>query len=231
MLQQTQAERVAPKYIAFLKKFPSLGSLARAGEREVLSLWSGLGYNRRALYLCRTAKIILEQHKGVVPGDPDILETFPGLGKYTSRAVVTFSYDLPCIFIETNIRSVFIETFFKKTKRQITDKEILPLIEKTLPKIKLQQWYYALMDYGAYLKKVKKVSNVRHAIYKKQKPFKGSLREVRGSIIRYLLTEKRGVKLSSIFSKIPFEKERIVEAVKLLVKEKLVKETRGMYRI
>jgi A/G-specific adenine glycosylase len=231
MLQQTQADRVVPKYEAFLKKFPTMQKLAKAKERDVLALWSGLGYNRRALYLQRTAKQILKEYQGVVPKDPSILETFPGIGPYTARAIVTFSYDIPLVFIETNIRSVFVYSFFAKRKIPVSDAEIAPFVTQTLPLKRSREWYYALMDYGAHLKKTKKTNNSQHAIFKKQKPFKGSLREVRGAVMRYLLLKKTGMPLQSLVSGTIFPKDTIQKALIALVKEGLVKKKGLVYSL
>jgi A/G-specific adenine glycosylase len=220
-----------PKYKAFLKKFPTIQKLAKAKERDVLALWSGLGYNRRALYLQRTAKKILKEHYGVVPKDPAILETFPGIGPYTARAIITFSYSLPLVFIETNIRSVFVYSFFANRKIPVSDAEIVPFITQTLPRTRSREWYYALMDYGAHLKKTKKTSNSLHAIFKKQKPFKGSLREVRGTIMRHLLLKKAGVHLQHLVSGTTFSKDRIQKALIGLTKEGLVKKKGSVYSL
>lgn len=229
MLQQTQADRVTPKYEAFIHKFPTIKKLAKAEERDVLALWSGLGYNRRALYLLSTAKKIVTDYEGVVPKDPIILETFPGIGHYTARAIVTFSYNLPFVFIETNIRSVFVHAFFDKTRVPVSDTEITPFIIETLSRARPREWYYALMDYGAHLKKTKKTSNSLHTAFKKQKPFKGSLREVRGAIMKSLLAKKAGVKLQSFIQDTSFEKEKIETALAGLLKEGLIKKNRLFY--
>ncbi len=184
MLQQTQVDRVVPKYKAFLKQFPTLKSLAKAPLNQVLLAWSGLGYNRRALYLQKAAQALIEGYKGRFPKDAETLETLPGIGPYTARAVATFSYDTPYVFIETNIRRVFIHEFFS-SKNEVSDKDIIPLIEKTLPKNKsVREWYWALMDYGSFLKSTTKNPNQRSAHYVKQSKFKGSVRELRGGFLR-----------------------------------------------
>jgi A/G-specific adenine glycosylase len=231
MLQQTQADRVVPKYEAFLKKFPTIQKLAKAKERDVLALWSGLGYNRRALYLQRTAKQILKEYQGIVPKDPSILETFPGIGPYTARAIITFSYSLPLVFIETNIRSVFVYSFFANRKIPVSDAEIVPFITQTLPLKRSREWYYALMDYGAHLKKTKKTSNSLHTAFKKQKPFKGSLREVRGAIVKCLIAKKGGAKLQNFMSHMLFSKDRVQSALATLVQEGLVKKKGSVYSL
>jgi A/G-specific adenine glycosylase len=231
MLQQTQADRVIPKYEAFIHKFSTIKKLAKAEERDVLALWSGLGYNRRALYLLSTAKKIVADYRGIVPKDPVVLETFPGIGPYTARAIVTFSYDIPLVFIETNIRSVFVYSFFAKRKIPVSDAEIAPFVTQTLPLKRSREWYYALMDYGAHLKKTKKTNNSQHAIFKKQKPFKGSLREVRGAVMRLLLLKKTGIPLQSLVSGTTFPKDNIQKVLIALVKEGLVKKKGLVYSL
>ncbi len=186
MLQQTQTSRVLPKYNAFLARFPTLESLAHAKLSEVLSLWSGLGYNRRALYLQKTAQILLKQYHGKLPLDIKNIQELPGIGKYTAPAVLVFSQNQPLIVIETNIRRVFIHFFFKDAKA-VSDKEIEKFIHKTLDKENPREWYFALMDYGVYLKEHTENPNRKSTHYKKQSRFEGSIRKVRGEILRILL--------------------------------------------
>lgn len=186
MLQQTQAPRVVTKYNEFITLFPDLQSLAKAPLRKILRAWQGLGYNRRALNLQRSAQIILNDYKGVFPKDRKALETLPGVGPATAGDIMAFAWNKPEIVIETNIRSVFIHCFFNDQK-DIDDKEILPLIAKTLDKKNPRHWYYALMDYGAMLKKTIPNPSRRSKHYATQSPFKGSNRELRSHILKYLL--------------------------------------------
>ncbi|MDO8572429.1 MAG: A/G-specific adenine glycosylase [bacterium] len=189
MLQQTQVSRVLKKYPQFIQAFPSPRVLAKTPLKRILSVWQGMGYNRRAIALKKIADKIMKEYSGVVPNDPVILEKFPGIGKNTAGAIIAFAFNKPAVFIETNIRRVFIYHFFKH-RSEVSDKEILTLVEKTLDKKNPREWYYALMDYGAML--VRKVTNPnrRSKYYTKQKPFKGSNREVRGLIIQVLLENK-----------------------------------------
>ncbi|MEK7538354.1 MAG: A/G-specific adenine glycosylase [Patescibacteria group bacterium] len=186
MLQQTQVARVEEKFPKFLWKFPTVGELAKAPLKEVLAVWAGMGYNRRALALKRCAEKIVAEHRGKVPRGRDELEALPGIGPYTAGAIRAFAFDEPEVFIETNIRRVFIHQFFGN-QEGIGDKEILPLVEATLDRGQPREWYWALMDYGAELPKVvRKNPNVQSRHYVKQSTFKGSLREVRGKIVRVL---------------------------------------------
>lgn len=184
MLQQTQTSAVVPKYNAFLSKFPTFQDLATASMDEVIKLWQGLGYNRRALWMKSSAELIANEYNGKLPDDPEVLEQIKGIGHATAREMVTFAYDKPTAFIETNIRRVYLHLFFHR-KNGIKDKEILELVELTADVNKPREWYYALMDYGVMLKKtIKPDPNHRSYHYKKQPKFKGSDREMRGKILR-----------------------------------------------
>ena len=152
MLQQTQVDRVIEKYGLFLSSFPDFQTLAAASVKDVLRLWQGLGYNRRALGLKALAERVVTQHRGRLPSDPDKLIALPGIGKYTAGAVGAFAFNKPVVFMDTNIRRVFIHTFFKD-QDLIEDAHILPLVEQTLDASDPRSWYNALMDYGAMLAK------------------------------------------------------------------------------
>lgn len=188
MLQQTQVSRVEKKYPEFLRAFPTVKKLANAPTSEVLKVWQGMGYNRRALALKRAAEGIVVEHKGKIPSDPELLEALPGIGHYTARAVCAFAFNAPYVFIETNIRRVYIHHFFPRSKN-VPDKKLLPLIEETLDRKNPREWYTALMDYGSTLPKTTLNPNRQSKHYIKQKPFRGSNREVRGKILK-LLTEE-----------------------------------------
>jgi A/G-specific adenine glycosylase len=186
MLQQTQTSRVAKKYPEFLRTFPTVKALADASLADVLAVWQGMGYNRRARYLREAAQKIIREHKGRVPKTEVGLSALPGIGHYTANAILAFAHNEPRIFIETNIRRVFIHYFFGD-RREVNDKEILLLVEATLDTKNPREWYYALMDYGAQLPKLaRKNSNIQSKHYAKQSKFKGSLRELRGKIVRSL---------------------------------------------
>ncbi len=210
MLQQTQVERVIPKYREWVKRFPNPRTLVNAKVSEVLRVWSGLGYNRRALYLKRAAEIIMKEHRGAVPRDVEALDALPGIGRDTASAVLAFAWNEPTVFIETNIRTVFLHHFFPKRKK-VRDGEILKLTAQTLPTKaplrsdlspdprsdlgesqpwSVREWYNALMDYGAHLKDTVGNPNARSAHYAKQEKFIGSRRQLRGEILRKAATQK-----------------------------------------
>ena len=229
MLQQTQVSRVLPKYLEWLEKFPRLENLAQAPLAEVLIAWSGLGYNRRAKFLWETARIIQFEKNGIFPHSAAELEKLPGIGHYTARAVLCFSKKSPEVFIETNIRSVYIFYFFKE-KSLVKDSELFPLIEKTLYKENPKIWYYALMDYGATLKKKIKNPSRKSAHHTKQAPFKGSFREVRGIILKELTQEAaESLDLRQLQEKHKIEYQLLYDAAEKLCSEGLVLKEDDVY--
>jgi A/G-specific adenine glycosylase len=188
MLQQTQVERVTSKFPEFIRAFPGFASLATAPLADVLTVWQGLGYNRRAIALQKCAIRVMNEYNGILPADVDILATFPGIGRATASSIAAFAFNVPVVFIETNIRRVFIHFFFTDTDT-VSDAEILPLVEEALYRNNPRVWYWALMDLGSALKKTVPNPNRRSVHYTKQSPFEGSDRNIRGIIIRMLLAE------------------------------------------
>lgn len=189
MLQQTQVERVIPYYATWLKKYPTLRALADAPLADVLTSWQGLGYNRRAKMLHEAAKAVVHEHEGKMPKSVETLEALPGIGHYTARAVVAFSYNEDVVFVETNLRTAVIHHFFPD-QETIPDTEVIAVLAKALPKGQAREWYAALMDYGAHLKRSGIRVNAKSKGYAKQSSFKGSGREVRGAILRALSSKK-----------------------------------------
>ena len=212
MLQQTQVSRVILKYEEFIKKFPTIESLAKASKAEVLTIWQGLGYNRRALFLKRTCETLFEetlkslkstskdnikiQAKAKSPKFPTTREELlrlPGIGQSTAGALLAFAFNTPVPFIETNIRAVFLYFFFKESS-SVSDIHIYELLQETLnhkkQKENPREWYYALYDYGTILKaklgREKTTLHKQSKHYNKQSKFKGSNREIRGAILRAL---------------------------------------------
>ena len=185
MLQQTQTVRVVEKYLNFMRLFPTVQDLAAAPLDKVLLAWQGLGYNKRALSLHRSAKIVSVELRGIVPEDDVLLRGLPGIGPYTAAAIRAFAFDRPDVFIETNIRRVFIHHFFSGHDK-VADSELMPLVASTLDKADPRTWYYALMDYGADLPKRVANPNRRSAQYTRQSRFEGSTRQVRGLALSYL---------------------------------------------
>ena len=234
MLQQTQVERVKYYYAAFLKEFPTWKTLANAPTKQLLSLWQGMGYNRRALYLQRTAKIIIEKYSGKLPQNEKELITLPGIGKATAAAILTYAYNFPVIFIETNIRRVFIYWFFKNQKA-VHDKEILSLVEQTLPKKppsagrSPREWYWALMDYGSMLAKTETNPNHKSKHYTKQSKFEGSQRQLRGTILKTLLDSS--LTLEQLTKQTKRKKPELTKILSQLAAEGFIKKNGDFYRI
>jgi A/G-specific adenine glycosylase len=186
MLQQTQVDRVTTKFPEFLRAFPDFASLATAPLANVLTVWQGLGYNRRAIALQKCAIRVMNEYDGVLPADVDILATFPGIGRATASSIAAFAFNVPVVFIETNIRRVFIHFFFTDTDT-VSDAEILPLVEQALYRNNPRVWYWALMDLGTALKKTVPNPNRRSVHYTQQSPFEGSDRKIRGTLLKLLL--------------------------------------------
>jgi A/G-specific adenine glycosylase len=226
MLQQTQTSRVAAKFDPFMRAFPGFAELASAPFSDVLRFWKGLGYNRRAKYLHDSARLVVDDYAGKLPGDPQILVRFPGIGKATAASICVFAFNVPLAFIETNIRTVFIHFFFADHS-QVADRDVLPLVEKTLDTDNPRQWFYALMDFGVMLKK--QVGNVgrksRH--YQKQSPFAGSDRQVRGQILQQLL-DHQSVEITQLSGSLEQPVERLQPLIEALRLEGLVQERDGI---
>ncbi len=220
MLQQTQVARVIPKYKEFLKQFPTTKKLAEASLGDVLRVWQGLGYNRRAKFLKQGAEAVVTQLNGKWPKTLEGLRALPGIGSYTAGAVMSFAHNERVPLIETNIRTVYIHHFFKN-REGVSDSELIPIIERTLDKENPREWNWALMDYGSYLKETVGNVNSRSKSYKKQSDFKTSNRYVRGSILKILSNGSiTRTQLSIHLSDI--EDKRLTDALKTLEKEGLL---------
>lgn len=185
MLQQTQVERVIPKFNSFIARFPDVFGLASASLADVLIAWSGLGYNRRAKYLHLAAQKIVTDYGGLVPSTQAELVGLLGVGPNTAAAVLAYGFNQPVVFVETNIRTVYFYHFFEDAT-SVSDQALREVVRATLDSTQPRQWYWALMDYGNDLKRrgVGQITKSSH--YKKQSPLQGSLREVRGQILRRL---------------------------------------------
>jgi len=229
MLQQTQTERVIGKYREFIRVFPSIRALARSPLRAVLAVWQGLGYNRRGLLLHRMAQEIALRYRGRIPDTPEELITLPGIGPATAGSIAAFAFDRPVIFIETNIRTVFLHFFFPQEER-VPDERLLPLIERTLDRKNPRRWYSALMDYGSMLKKSCPNPSRRSAHYQRQPPFEGSRRQLRGLIVRTLL-QHSGISVKRIAEFINRPEEAVQMAMGDLIREQIVAKRGRKYAI
>jgi A/G-specific adenine glycosylase len=229
MLQQTQVERVTEKYDEFITAFPDFHAVAQAPLQEILKVWQGLGYNRRAIALKKSAEIVVTTYNGTLPSRPDVLMTLPGIGRYIASALATFAFNQPTVFIETNIRTVFIHFFFQN-RNEIKDSEILPLVEQTLDTSHHRAWYYALMDYGAMLKKRYQNPNRKSAHYHKQTPFKGSNRQLRGMILQ-ALTREPSMSERELMQTLKMDPERVKSTIIQLHDEGFIQKSGKKYKI
>jgi A/G-specific adenine glycosylase len=242
MLQQTQVSRVVPKYSAFLTAFPDVGALAVASLEDVLRVWAGLGYNRRARSLKRAAEIVVEQYDGTVPDTVEGLTALPGIGYATAAQILAFAFNVGVPFIETNIRSVYLHEFFGDAE-DVPDSAIIPLVEATLDRERPCEWYWALMDYGAYLKSSLPNPSRRSRHHSAQGRFEGSNRQLRGRLLAALLgiresssdagpgSTPAGRTAQDLAREVRFEPERVSTALSALQSEGLVVCEKGRWRI
>ncbi|MFA7286513.1 MAG: Fe-S cluster assembly protein HesB [Patescibacteria group bacterium] len=226
MLQQTQVSRVLPKYEKFLGQFPSFKALAAANPATVLRLWSGLGYNRRALQLLACAKRVCQEHRGRLPEDHKTLRSLPGIGEYTARAVNVFSRNSAAPCIDTNVRRVILsELSLSKT---MPVGELTVVARRLVPKEKSWLWHSALMDYGAAVSTAR-ATGISPKV--KQTPFKGSVREVRGKVLRYLL-EQRAEQSMKVLRVVTGAETQVLQKVLLtLTREGFIQKRRAGYQI
>lgn len=225
MLQQTQVERVRIKFEEFIKLFPTLTSVAKADKIEILRVWQGLGYNRRALFIKKACEEIITRHGGVFPKDFETLQTLPGIGPSTAGAICAFAYNKPVLFIETNVRAVILHFFFKD-KEKVSDKEVLAILEKLTPsETSPRDWYYALYDYGTNLKKTlgrkKTALHQKSRHYTKQSKFEGSFRQKRAGVLRLKLGNDK-ISDSEIISQLKITHQDLEDAYHSLTKDGLI---------
>lgn len=226
MLQQTQVPRVMPKYRAFLGAFPTVESLAVAPLGTVLKLWSGLGYNRRAKFLLRAAHAVHQDFGGDFPTEQTQLVRLPGVGVNTAGAIMAYAYNAPVTFIETNVRTVYIHHFFADHP-SVEDKAIAAVVAETLDRGNPREWYWALMDYGSYLKRSIGNKSRASTSYTKQSAFVGSNRQLRGAVIRALLEKPHTLpELNGLLAD-----DRLSVILANLIQEGLVEDNQGHFSI
>lgn len=221
MLQQTQVDRVIPKFEAFIAAFPDVASLAKAPLAEVLKLWSGLGYNRRAKFLHEAAKMIVTEYNGEIPSSQAEMVKLPGVGVNTAGALLAYSFNEPVVYIETNVRTVYFHHFFEDDAT-VTDTQIRSIAEETLDREHPREWYWAIMDYGSYLKRQGAGRNNKSHHYKRQSALKGSVREVRGAILKVL---SGGDMNEAELRRVTFDDERFKVALVGLERDGLIQKT------
>ena len=191
MLQQTQVSRVDGRWQRWLERFPSIEVLARAEAAEGLDEWQGLGYNRRALSVWHAAQQVAEAG-GVMPSEAAQLVALPGIGPATAAGIRAFALDLPGVYLETNVRTVFLHELFPEAEK-VPDRVLVPLVDACCPKDASdpyddpRTWYFALLDYGAWLKRSIPNPSRRSAGHVRQSRFEGSHRQKRAMAVRVLL--------------------------------------------
>lgn len=189
MLQQTQAQRVIPKYHEWIAAWPTFQALANADKSEVLQRWQGLGYNRRANYLYQSAQTVVSQHDGSLPKEESDLLSLHGVGTYTAGALQAFCFYKAVVFVETNIRTVFIHHYYPN-QDSISDKQIKARVQETLPTDNIREWYWGLMDYGHYLKQEVGNLNRQSETHQTQNNFEGSNRQLRSKLLKFILNNE-----------------------------------------
>ena len=268
MLQQTQVPRVESRWPSWLEQFPSVFALAEASTAEVLAAWQGMGYNRRALALKAAAEEVVRTYDGAFPRDADALTALPGIGPATAQGIRAFAFDLPGVYLETNVRTVFLHHFFPEVP-SVPDRELVPLVQSTCPFAGQglgskdaaspgeafacpqdtddtpRSWHYALLDYGAHLKKTVPNPSRRSKTYARQSKFEGSRRQKRAEVVRILLdaqaagegavsTAAVGVRLDTVelaAGRNAVERELVAEILEALGREGFCQETDGGWHI
>jgi len=206
MLQQTQVDRVIPKWHAWLARFPTLAELARASRADAIRAWQGLGYNLRAVRLHEIACAVVERHDGKLPNDVAGLLALKGIGRYTAGAVACFAYEQPVAMVDTNIRRVLSRVF------EVRPAEVEALAVRVVPQQAAYAWNQALMDLGATLCGSKRalclvcplVSDCAGpgpngtSAAKPASEFRGSRRFYRGRIVEALRDAPSGMSLRAL---------------------------------
>ena len=233
MLQQTQAARVVPAYLAFLERFPELGELARASRRDVLRAWDGLGYNRRAVALSDAARAIERDHGGAFPSDPTELERLPGIGPYTAAAVASIAFGAPLAAIATNVRRVVARMHAGVEAHALGPAEVRGLAQRWLDPADPGTWNQAVMDLGREVCRPRprcdRCPLSRSCRFRangatttqdprRQPPFEGSFRQVRGAVVR-ALRKHPSLTVGEIRELVGGDPERIGTAIDRLVRE------------
>lgn len=230
MLQQTQVDRVRTKFAAFIKRFPDAETLAAAPLADVLKLWSGLGYNRRAKFLHQAAKSVVADHQGKFPRDFLALQKLPGIGRSTAAAIMAFAWNEPYPMIDTNLRRIIVRAFYGGIIP--TDAELFDLAQSMIPPGRGRAWNYAMLDLGAMVCTARRHSalcpmfdfhgDVEDFVYKKpQSKFKGSKRSYRGALLSALVSEKSisRTRAERFFADTPYDGESAIDE---LIKEGLI---------
>lgn len=240
MLQQTQADRVVGKYNAFMRRFPTVDALAATRDGSVLRMWSGLGYNRRALNLKRAAEEILRAHDGVVPREEAALVTLPGIGVYTAKAIMAFAWNIDVAPVDTNIRRILVRHFGK-----VAERDVQKFADTIMPEGSGSAWSSMLMDFGALVCtsrdpkcRLLGMRHIReHVPVSRQKPFRDSDRFWRGRIVEVLRGHTTPVSNGSLLREVgaaspdSITDERAKHIIEKLVADGLIKREKSQIRL
>jgi A/G-specific adenine glycosylase len=223
MLQQTQVSRTIEKYLAFIEQFPTVEALAQATTAEVLTMWSGLGYNRRALWLQEAAKEIVAM--GSFPETAEKLIKLKGIGPYTSRSILIFAFNQDLATIDTNIRRILIAEGF--ADEETTEKELFNIAEQIYPKGRSRDWHNALMDYGS-LEVTARKTGIKPTT--QQPKYKKSGRFYRGQVVKYLTKHKKAT-LKTLVKECAIPNEQEEKVINSLIKDGLIIKKKTYYHL
>jgi A/G-specific adenine glycosylase len=236
MLQQTQAGRVVPAFRSFLRRFPTVRTLAAAPRRDVVREWGGLGYNRRAVRLSEAARAIVRDHGGRIPRDPSALRELPGVGPYTAAAVASLGFGEPVAVVDTNVRRVVARVHVGIDGHETPAKQVWALADAWLDRDDPIAWNQAVMDLGREVCRPKPRCDacplarvcrfhVAGAIaargHPRQGPFEGSTRQVRGAVVRALRSHP-SLTRTRLSAETGFPRERVDGALDGLVHDGLL---------
>jgi len=235
MLQQTQVTRVVPYYERWMDEFPTLDALAGAPLEVVLRAWQGLGYNRRAIALKRLAETLAAQassESAELPRDESALLALPGIGPATAAGIRAFAFCEPSIYFETNVRTVFLHELFAD-EDGVHDRDILPLVAQAAGEaarvgIDPRAWNYALLDYGAFLKRVVPNPARRSAHHTKQSTFEGSRRQKRAQVLRAVM-DAPGVDADALSTQLGIELQETLSILEDLRAEGFITSADGSW--
>ena len=230
MLQQTQVLRVLAKYREFIERYPTVYELSNTSIADVIRMWKGLGYNRRALNLQKSAHMIVHDFNGVFPKDEKKLLKLPGVGLYTARAILVFAYKQDVSMVDTNIRRILTHYFFHDKEQ--SPKVIQSFADTIVPKGKSWEWHQALMDYGS-SQEFTKIHPPTRRVVKSLIPFKDTTRFMRGRIIDLLRDGhmQEALLIQTCTSNYNKASEFIIGQIDALIREKLVSRNDGILRL
>jgi A/G-specific adenine glycosylase len=237
MLQQTQAARVVPAFRSFVARFPGVRELAAAPRSDVIRVWAGLGYNRRAVGLSAAARAIVSEHGGRVPGEPRLLRALPGVGPYTAAAVASIAFGVPIPAIDTNVRRVAARVIHGVEATEIASARLAASAAKWIDVARPGAWNQALMDLGRAVCRPRPRcgecplrAGCRFALHARtpavdrqsRAPFEGSDRQVRGAVVRALARSEAEMTLRRLSAETGHPVERIAAAVRTLSRDGVV---------